>query len=289
MNQTSVTLHGNIQMPQFGLGVFQIEGNEKTKEVCAEALASGYRHIDTAHAYMNEVGVGQAIKESGIDRKEIWVTSKLWISDYSGGKEMAAQAIDKMLERLDLDYLDLLLIHQQFGNYMSAWSAMEDAVKAGKVRCIGLSNFVGERMEEVVSKSEIKPAVFQLECHPYYQQKALKESMKQFDCVLEAWYPIGHGDEALINEPVFTRLAEKYGKSNVQIILRWHIQEGTVVFPKSTNPEHIRSNIDIFDFSLTEEEMNEIRALDKEASYYDFGKLPLEEQEKQLCSFVLPD
>lgn len=289
MNQTTVTLHGGIQMPQFGLGVFQIEGNEKTKQACLEALKLGYRHIDTAHAYMNEAGVGQAIRESGIARKDIWVTSKLWISDYTKGKQAAADSIERMLKRLDTEYLDLLLIHQQFGDYMGAWSAMEDAVKSGKVRSIGLSNFTGDRMEEVVAKSQSKPAVFQLECHPYYQQKELKANMKQFGCVLEAWYPIGHGDNTLINEPVFTRLAEKYGKTNVQIILRWHIQEGTVIFPKSTNPEHLKSNIDIFDFELTADEMSEIAQLDKNQSYYDFGKLPLEEQEKQLSGFVLPD
>lgn len=287
MNQKYVTLHGGIEMPQLGFGTYQIEGNEKTKSACMEALKAGYRHIDTAHAYMNEEGVGQAVKESGISREEIWLTSKLWLSDYADGK--AAGSIDRMLKRLGTDYLDLLLIHQQFGDYMAAWRAMEDAVKAGKVRSIGLSNFYGDRMEEVVAKSEIKPAVFQLECHPYYQQKELKKNMAAFGCVLEAWYPIGHGDKVLLNEPVFTELAEKYNKTNVQIILRWHIQEGTVVFPKSLNPEHIRSNMDIFDFELTEAEMDRIHALDKEQSYYEFGKLPLDEQEEQLSGFVLPD
>lgn len=289
MEQSMVTLQGGIKMPQMGFGVFQIDGNEETKKACLDALRAGYRHIDTAHAYMNEVGVGQAVKESGINRKDIWITSKLWISDYANGKEEAAGAIERMLKRLDTDYIDLLLIHQQFGDYMSAWSAMEDAVKTGKVRAIGLSNFYGDRMEEVVAKSEIKPAVFQLECHPYFQQKQLKKNMEQFGCVLEAWYPIGHGDKTLINEPVFTELANKYCKTNVQIILRWHIQEGTVIFPKSLNPEHIKNNIDIFDFELTEDEMNRISSLDKEQSYYDFGKLPLDEQERQLSGFVLPD
>ena len=289
MNQTYATLHGGIKIPQLGIGVYQIEGNEKTKEVCLEALKVGYRHIDTAHAYRNEVGVGQAVKESGIDRKDIWITSKLWMSDYAGGKEAAADSIDRMLKRLDVDYLDLLLIHQQFGNYMSAWRAMEDAVKEGKVRSIGLSNFYGDRLEEVVAQAEIKPSVFQVECHPYYQQKALRKDMATFGYVLEAWYPIGHGDKALVDEPIFTELAAKYHKSNVQIILRWHIQEGTVIFPKSLNPDHIRSNMDIFDFEMTEAEMNQIRSLDKGQSYYSFGQLPLEEQEERLSGFVLPD
>lgn len=290
MKQTTVTLHGGIEMPQIGFGTYMIDGNDATKDACLTALAAGYRHIDTAHAYQNESGVGQAIRESGIPRNEIWLTSKLWISDYTpGGKAGAEAAIDRMLKRLDTDYIDLLLIHQQFGDYMAAWQAMEESVHAGKVRTIGLSNFYGDRMEEVVANSEIKPSVFQLECHPYFQQKIQKKYMEQFGCVLEAWYPIGHGDKTLLNEPVFIELAEKYHKSPVQIILRWHIQEGTVVFPKSLNPEHIKSNIDIFDFTLTDDEIVKIRELDKEQSYYDFGKLPLEEQEKQLSMFVLSD
>lgn len=290
MEQSYVTLQGGIKMPQIGFGTYQIEGNELTKETCLKALQAGYRHIDTAHAYMNEIGVGQAVKESNISRDDIWITSKLWISDYTpDGKQQALNSIDKMLQRLDTDYIDLLLIHQQFGDYMGAWSAMEDCVKAGKIRAIGLSNFYGERMEEIVAKSNIKPAVFQLECHPYYQQKILKNNMKQFNCILEAWYPLGHGDKNLLNEQIFKELAEKYNKSVVQIILRWHIQEGTVVLPKSLNMEHISSNIDIFDFELTKNEMELISKLDKNKSYYDFGNLPLEEQEKQLSSFVLPD
>ena len=268
MKQTTVTLHGGIEMPQIGFGTYMIDGNDAAKDACLTALAAGYRHIDTAHAYQNETGVGQAIRESGIPRNEVWLTSKLWISDYTpGGKKAAEDAIDRMLKRMDTDYIDLLLIHQQFGDYMAAWRAME----------------------EVVANSEIKPAVFQLECHPYYQQKILKKNMAQFGCVLEAWYPIGHGDKALLNEPVFAELAEKYHKSPVQIILRWHIQEGTVVFPKSLNPEHMKANIDIFDFALTDDEMAKIQALDKEQSYYEFGKLPMKEQEKQLSMFVLPD
>ncbi len=290
MKQTTVTLHGGIEIPQIGFGTYMIDENDRAKDACLTALTAGYRHIDTAHAYQNETGVGQAIRESGIPRNEIWLTSKLWISDYTpGGKKAAADAIDRMLKRLDADYIDLLLIHQQFGDYMAAWQAMEEAVHAGKVRTIGLSNFYGDRMEEVVANSEIKPAVFQLEYHPYYQQKILKKNMAQFGCALEAWYPLGHGDKALLNELVFIELAEKYHKSPAQIILRWHIQEGNVVFPKSLNPEHMKANIDVFDFVLTDDEMAKIRELDKERSYYNFGKLPLEEQEKQLSMFVLPD
>lgn len=285
--QTYITLNDGTKIPQLGMGTYLIEGNERTKEACLTALKAGYRHIDTAHGYMNEEGVGQAVRESGIDRTEIWITSKLWISDYADGK--AAASIDRMLGRLGVDYIDLLLIHQQFGDYMDAWRAMEDAVRAGKVRSIGLSNFESSRLEQVLREARIKPSVLQVECHPYYQQRALKERIAPYGTVLESWYPLGHGDAGLIREPVFTELAEKYHKTNVQIILRWHIQEGTILFPKSENPEHIRSNMDIFDFELTEEEMNRIRSLDKNERFYTFANLPVEEQEAQMSEWVLPD
>ena len=284
MEQTYITLNDGNKIPQFGLGVFQIPGDEKTKEACLEAFKLGYRHIDTAHAYQNERGVGQAVKESGIPREEIWITSKLWPSEYGEGK--TAKAIDKMLERLQTDHIDLLLLHQQFGDYLGAWKDMEKAVAESKVKSIGLSNFESERLEEVLAAATINPSVLQVECHPYYQQNDLKKRIAPYNTVIESWYPLGHGDAALIEEPVFTKLAEKYGKTNAQIILRWHIQEGTIVFPKSSNPVHIKENIDIFDFELTEEEMNEIRQLDKGFRYYT---RTLAEQEEALSQFVPAD
>ena len=284
MEQTYITLNDGNKIPQFGLGVFQIPGNEKTKEACLEAFKLGYRHIDTAHAYQNERGVGQAVKESGIPREEIWITTKLWPSEYGEGK--TAKAIDKMLERLQTDHIDLLLLHQQFGDYLGAWKDMEKAVAEGKVKSIGLSNFESERLEEVLAAATINPSVLQVECHPYYQQNDLKKRIAPYNTVIESWYPLGHGDAALIEEPVFTKLAEKYGKTNAQIILRWHIQEGTIVFPKSSNPVHIKENIGIFDFELTEEEMNEIRQLDKGFRYYT---RTLAEQEEALSQFVPAD
>ena len=284
MEQTYITLNDGNKIPQFGLGVFQISGDEKTKEACLEAFKLGYRHVDTAHAYQNERGVGQAVKESGIPREEIWITSKLWPSEYGEGK--TAKAIDKMLERLQTDYIDLLLLHQQFGDYLGAWKDMEKAVAEGKVKSIGLSNFESERLEEVLAAATIKPSVLQVECHPYYQQNDLKKRIAPFNTVIESWYPLGHGDAALIEEAVFTKLAEKYGKTNTQIILRWHIQEGIIVFPKSSNPVHIKENIDIFDFELTEEEMNEIRQLDKGFRYFT---MTLKEQEEALGQFVPAD
>ena len=284
MKQTYITLNDGNKIPQFGLGVFQIPGDEKTKEACLEAFKLGYRHVDTAHAYQNERGVGQAVKESGLPREEIWITTKLWPSEYGEGK--TAKAIDKMLERLQTDYIDLLLLHQQFGDYLGAWKDMEKAVAESKVKSIGLSNFESERLEEVLAAATINPSVLQVECHPYYQQNDLKKRIAPYNTVIESWYPLGHGDAALIEEPVFTKLAEKYGKTNAQIILRWHIQEGIIVFPKSSNPVHIKENIDIFDFELTEEEMNEIRQLDKGFRYYT---RTLAEQEEALSQFVPAD
>lgn len=284
MEQTDVILNNGCKIPQFGLGVYQIQGDADTKRACLEALKLGYRHIDTAHAYQNERGVGAAVKESGISRKEIWITSKLWPSEY--GEEKTIAAIDKMLKRLDTDFIDLLLLHQQFGDYLDAWHDMEKAVAAGKIRSIGLSNFESNRLEEVLVNSNVKPAVLQVECHPYYQQNALKKRITSYGTAIESWYPIGHGDKSLIEEPVFTELAKKYGKSNVQVILRWHIQESNIIFPKSTNSKHIKDNMNIFDFALTEDEMQRIRKIDKGIRFFNMS---LAEQEAHLGQFVPAD
>ena len=284
MNQTYVTLNNGTKIPQFGLGVFQIDGDTATEKACLEALELGYRHIDTAHAYQNERGVGSAVKKSGLERSDIWITSKLWPSEYGEGK--TARAIDKMLSRLGTDYIDLLLLHQQFGDYIGAWRDMEKAVKEGKIRAIGLSNFESSRLEEVCTAAKIKPAVLQVECHPYFQQRALKQRIAPYGTALECWYPIGHGDSGLINGKLFTQLAVKYHKSNVQIILRWHIQEGNIIFPRSTKPEHIKDNFNIFDFALTESEMNDIRSLDRGRRFFN---MTLEEQERNLGGFTPAD
>lgn len=280
MNQTTITLNNGAKIPQFGMGVFMVPAGDETKNACLEALKLGYRHIDTAHAYQNERSVGEAVRESGIPREEIWVTSKLWPSEYGEGKTM--EGIDKMLARLDIGYIDLLLLHQQVGDYMGAWKDMEKAVAQGKVRAIGLSNFESDRLEEVIAAAEIKPAVLQVELHPYFQQNALKERVASCGTVMEAWYPLGHGDAGLLNEPLFTQLAQKYGKTNAQIILRWHIQKGTIIFPKSTNPQHIRDNFNIFNFELTGDEMAQIKALDCGKRYYT---TTLEEQERNFTSW----
>lgn len=284
MTQTFIKLNDGNKIPQFGLGVYQVPEGEATINAVKTAIEMGIRHIDTAHAYQNERSVGKAIKESGIPRNEIWITTKLWPSEYGEGK--TSDAIDKMLRRLDTDYIDLLLLHQQFGDYIGAYKDMERAVKDGRVKSIGLSNFESERLEEVLNIAEIYPSVLQVECHPYYQQNELKKRIEKYGTKIESWYPIGHGDKNLINEPLFTKLGQKYGKTNVQIILRWHIQEGTIVFPRSTNPVHIKENFEIFDFELTEDEMNEIRKLDSGKRFFN---MTLEQQEQMLGSWKPED
>lgn len=265
--QSLIKLNDGNMIPQYGIGVFMIPDGEQTVNAVKTALQLGVRHIDTAHAYQNERSVGKAVKDSGINRHDIWITSKLWVSDYV--KDITTKAINKMLNRLDTDYIDLLLLHQQVGEYLDAWKEAEQAVKLGKVRSIGISNFESERLEELCNFASIKPSVNQVELHPYFQQNELKKRLKKYGTLLESWYPIGHGSKELINEPLFTELGEKYHKSNVQIILRWHLQEGNIIFPKSTNPQHIKDNFDIFDFCLSNEEMQKIRGLDKGVRFYN--------------------
>ena len=264
-NQTYLTMNSKYKIPQFGLGVYQIPGDAETEKACLEAFKLGYRHIDTAHAYQNERGVGAAVKKCGIPREEIFITSKLWVTDY--GEKITPVAIDKMLDRLGLKYIDLLLLHQQVGDYIGAYKAMEKAVEQGKVKSIGISNF-DENLEDLLNHATIKPAVIQVECHPYWNQEDLRKKLEKYGTLIESWYPIGHGDKGLIGEEIFTKLAKKYNKTNVQIILRWHIQKKNIVFPKSTNPKHIKENADIFDFQLTDEEVKEIDKMGKKKRFF---------------------
>ena len=265
MTQTYLELNNGLKMPQFGLGVFLIKDGKETIDACLNAFKLGYRHIDTAHAYQNERGVGEALKQSGLKRDEVWITTKAWPTEYGEGKTL--KAIDKMLERLQTDYIDLLLLHQQVGDYLGAWKDMEKAVSLGKVKSIGLSNFK-KNLEDLLAHATLKPAAIQVECHPYFNQHELKKRMAEFGTVVESWYPLGHGDAHLLNEPILTKLAEKYHKTTAQIILRWHIEEGNSVFPKTTNPEHLKENFDIFDFSLTSEDMAEIAKLNCNRRYF---------------------
>ena len=282
--QTYITLNDGNKIPQYGIGVYMVPEGPETVNSVKTALQLGVRHIDTAHAYQNERSVGKAVKESGVSRNEIWITSKLWPSEY--GEGATAAGIDKMLKRLDTDHIDLLLLHQSFGDYMGAWRDMEKAVRAGKVRSIGISNFESDRLEKICEAAEIRPAVNQVELHPYYQQNALKKRLEKYGTVLESWYPIGHGSKELIQEAVFRELGRKYGKSNVQIILRWHIQEGNIIFPKSTNPQHIKDNFNIFDFELTADEMKQIEALDNGQRFFNMS---LDEMERTLGSYKPAD
>lgn len=280
MEQTYLTLNSGYKIPQFGIGVYQV-APQATKQNLLDSFALGYRHVDTAHAYQNEREVGQAVRASGLNREEFFITSKFWPSDYADPK-----AIDKMLARLDMDYIDLVLLHQEIGDYKAGWKNLEAAVQDGKVRSIGLSNFESGRLEEILEMATVQPAALQVECHPYFQQRELKERIASIGTIIESWYPLGHGDVTLINEPVFTRLAQKYGKTNAQIILRWHIKLGHSVFPKTTNPVHLKENIAIFDFALTEEEMAAINALDKDCRYFN---MTLEERERNFKNFVPTD
>ena len=257
-----VTLNNGVKMPMAGIGTFLLSPDEAEASV-KSALADGYRLIDTANAYVNEKAVGRAMKASGVARGEIFLETKLWPSFYEDD-----DAVEKTLARLDTGYIDLLLIHQPAGNYIAGYKQMEKAYKEGKVRAIGLSNFNVDQIKEILDVCEVRPTVLQTEVHPYSQEKELKTFLAKEGIVIQAWYPLGHGDKALLEEPLFTKLGEKYGKSNAQIILRWHIQDGNIVIPGSKNPEHIKANFDLFDFALTDGEMAEIASLDQQKRYY---------------------
>ncbi len=266
-----ITLNNGVQMPRFGLGtqIQELENgdlgtlNRTSRECVAAALEAGYRHLDDAHGYLNERGVAQGIKDSGVPREEIWITDKLWPSEYAN----AATAIDQMLDRLDVEYIDLLYLHHPAGSIAtieSAWRAMEDAYREGKIRALGISNF-DNRMEafNAIMDEEIKPQVMQIECHPMAQRVETRELAAQYNIQVECWYPLKHADDTLLGDTTLEEIAEAHGKSVVQVIVRWHIQEGFSVIPGSTNPAHIQENIQVFDFKLSDEEMDRIRALDR--------------------------
>jgi diketogulonate reductase-like aldo/keto reductase len=255
-----ITLNDGNRIPQVGFGVFMIPNDGPTYDAVLAALKAGYRHIDSAAAYFNEEDVGKAVRDSGIPREEIFITSKLWLQDH--GYEEAKVGIARSLRKLALGYIDLYLIHQPYGDVAGAWKAMEEAKAEGKLRSIGVSNMSANIWDKFVPEFDTKPAVNQVEFNPFFQQKAVRELMAQTDTKLEAWYPLGHGNESLLTNSVITRLAEKYGKNAGQIILRFETQEGVIVLPKSTNLERIRTNLDIYDFELTETEMDEMRSLD---------------------------
>ena len=266
-----ITLNDGNKMPAIGLGTFMMQPVD-AEEAVYQAIKAGYRLIDTANGYMNESAVGRGIKKSGIAREDIFIETKLWPTVYT-----SPTAVDETLARLGVDYIDLLLLHQPAGDYIAGYKTMEKAVKEGKVKSIGLSNFEGEPLEEILKICEIKPAVIQVEAHPYYPQNELKARIKADDIHIQAWYPLGHGDKSLIEESVFAELGAKYGKSAAQIILRWHVQTGNMVIPGSKNPVHIADNANIFDLELTEDEIGKIATVNKNTRYYtpDPGKLAM--------------
>ena len=261
-----VTLYNDVKVPVLGIGTFMISPDDTEKSVYA-ALKGGYRMIDTANAYMNEEAVGKAlaraIREGIVKRGDVFVSTKIWPTVYED-----EDAVDKTLKRLGLDFVDLLFIHQPSGNFMAGYRLIEKAYKEGKTRSLGISNIWGEKLEKLLEASEIKPHVIQLEAHPYCTEKEIMGRLAEYGTRLMGWYPLGHGDPGLVQEKIFCELADKYHKSNAQIVLRWATQKGFITIPGSKNPDHIRDNFNIFDITLTDEEMAEIAKLDGTKKYY---------------------
>ena len=258
----TIMLNNGLECPVVGIGTFLLAPADAQNSV-REALKMGYRLIDTANAYVNERAVGRGMRESGVPREEIFLSTKLWASEYEN-----ENAVEEALERLGVEYVDLLYIHQPAGNWLAGYRQLEKAYRNGKAKAIGISNFEGKYIAELETKWEIAPQFIQVEAHPYFPQDELRVTLDKYGIRLMAWYPLGHGDKSLIEEPVFRQIGEKYGKSSAQVILRWHTQMGFVVIPGSRNVAHIRDNLDILDFTLTEEEMAEIAKLNKGKRYY---------------------
>ena len=253
------TLSNGVEIPQLGFGVFQIPP-EETKEVVKKAIEVGYRHFDTAQAYYNEAEIGEAIKESGIAREELFLTTKVWISSY--GYEETKKAFQESLDKLQTDYIDLYLLHQCIGDVYSTWKAVEDLYKEGKIKAIGVCNFTQGRFTDLSLHAEIPPMVNQIEVNPFFQQEGTVEFHNEFDAVVEAWGPLAEGKDDIFNNPILSEIGEKYGKSVAQVILRWLIQRDIVVFPKSTKESRMIENSDIFDFELSDDDMEKIKELE---------------------------
>ena len=257
-----INLNNGVKCPVIGIGTYMLSPEEAENSV-REALKMGYSLVDTANAYVNEKACGRGIKESGVSREDIFLSTKLWPSEYEN-----ENGVDETLQRLGVDCVDLLYIHQPAGNWLAGYRQLEKAYREGKAKTIGISNFEGKYIEELQTKWEIVPQFIQVEAHPYFPQTELRQTLDKYGIRLMSWYPLGHGDKALINEPVFNKLGKKYGKSPAQVILRWHTQMGFVVIPGSKNVDHIKDNLDILDFKLTEDEMAEIAKLDNNTRYY---------------------
>ena len=256
----TVCLNNGVQMPLEGFGVFQVPDAAQCEQAVSDALEAGYRLIDTAAAYMNEEAVGNAIRTSDIPRKDLFITTKLWVQD--ADYESAKKAFETSLNKLDLEYLDLYLIHQPFHDYYGAWRAMEELYKEGRIRAIGVSNFYPDRLVDLCVNAEIIPAVNQVECHPFFQQKDALKVMKEYGVQLEAWGPFAEGKNNFFKNPILAEIAAKYGKSVAQVALRWNVQRGVVVIPKSVHKERIQENINIWDCELSEKDMETISDMD---------------------------
>ncbi len=266
-----VVLNNGVKCPAIGIGTFMLTPKEAENSV-REALKMGYQLVDTANAYVNERAVGRGIQESGVKREEVFLSTKLWPSEYEN-----ENAVQETLDRLGVDYVDLLYIHQPAGNWLAGYRQLEQAYKEGKAKAIGISNFEGKYIDELKGLWEIAPQFIQVEAHPYFTQQKLRKTLDQYGIKLMSWYPLGHGDKSLIEEPVFAKLGQKYGKTAAQVILRWHTQMGFAVIPGSKNVDHIKDNLDILDFALTDEEMAEIAKLDKGNRYYHRTEEQLEQ------------
>ncbi len=260
-----VTLSNGVKMPVLGYGVYQVTPQECERCVI-DALSVGYRSLDTAQAYFNEAEVGSAIKKSGVPREDIFLTTKVWIDNY--GYDKAKASVYTSLEKLGTDYIDLCLLHQPFSDYYGAWHALEDLYREGVIRSIGVSNFYPDRLVDIAAFAEIPPMVNQVETHPFNQQVLAKQYMDKYKVQIEAWAPFGEGRGDMFTNPVIAEIGNKYGKTVAQVILRWHIQRGVVVIPKSTHIERMKENFDVFDFSLTDEEMAVMASLDKNESSF---------------------
>lgn len=260
-----VKLSNGVMMPQLGYGVYQV-GKGECERCVSDALEVGYRHIDTAQSYFNEEEVGKAVVHSGISRGELFLTSKVWVEHY--GYEATKQSVSESLEKLRTDYIDLMLIHQPFSDYYGAWRALEELYEAGRVRAVGISNFYPDRMVDICSFSRVKPMVNQVEIHPFYQQGEGIGWMKKYNVQPEAWAPFGEGRGDMFAQPVLTAIGEKYGKTAAQVILRWHLQRGVVVIPKSSHKKRMEENFNVFDFTLSDGDMAQITALDKGQSVF---------------------
>ena len=266
-----VVLNNGIKCPVIGIGTFMLAPKEAENSV-REALKMGYQLVDTANAYVNERAVGRGMRESGVHREDVFLSTKLWPSEYEN-----ENAVQETLDRLGVDYVDLLYIHQPAGNWLAGYRQLEQAYKEGKAKAIGISNFEGKYIDELKGLWEIAPQFIQVEAHPYFTQQELRKTLDQYGIKLMSWYPLGHGDKSLIEEPVFAKLGQKYGKTPAQVILRWHTQLGFAVIPGSKNVDHIKDNLDILDFALTDEEMAEIAKLDKGVRYYHRTEEQLEQ------------